>query len=158
MAVGISGNALSIITKLMHGKLDSVFVLTTLYILSGMSSAVLFMLDLELNHLTLPADRESWVYVIVHCAGQVIAVFTHFAAMHFGSPTSVAIALSSEILMRMICQYVLFPDLQPLKGGMGDIIGSILITIGIIVSHVRFQPSWFCGQGNNNEAGKKLIP
>ncbi len=100
------------------------------------------------------------MYVIVHCSGQVIAVFTHFAAMQFGSPTSVAITLSSEIPMRMVCQYILFRDLQPLKGGMGDIIGSVLITIGIVLPHVKLSSSPCCVHENKHdkEADTKLIP
>ena len=57
----------------------------------------------------------------------------HFVALNFGSAVVCSIAFNAEIPLRVIFQYVLVSNLQPIDGSVYDIIGASIVTVGILL-------------------------
>ncbi len=133
---GISTSITYAIMKLLSDKVNDIMVLSFWVSAVGMVLSLSLMCIFESDRLTFPIEKNTMLYVLIHVAVTGIGSFTKSAAIYFGSSMIVAIVCNSEIPLKMLCQYFVFPSLQPVDSSVSDAVGAIVITVGIFVACV----------------------
>ena len=136
VASGIIEMSIVTFTKLMEEHIRHVFILSFWCSITGLLVSVIFMLILELDKLTFPTDILNLLYLATHTICTGIACVIYFVALQFGSAIVCSIALNAEIPFRVLFQYVLAKNLQPIDGSVYDIIGAVIVTLGVVLPPV----------------------
>ena len=136
VASGIIEMTVVTFTKLMQDHLGHVFILSFWASISGLFVSLVFMFILELDRVTFPTDIMNILYLAGHTICTGIACVIFFVALQYGSAVVCSIALNAEIPFRVLFQYVLAKNLQPIDGSVYDIIGALIVTVGIVLPPV----------------------
>ena len=133
---GISTSVTYAIMKLLSDKVDDIMILSLWVSGVGMVLSLILMCIFESDRLSFPNEINKMFYLLIHVVVTGIGSFTKSAAIYCGSSTIVAIVCNSEIPLKMLCQYFVFSDLQPVDNSMSDVVGAIFITVGILIACV----------------------
>ena len=136
VASGIIEMTVVTFTKLMQDHLGHVFILSFWVSISGLFVSLVFMFILELDKVTFPTDIMNLLYLAAHTICTGIACVIYFVALQYGSAVVCSIALNAEIPFRVLFQYVLARNLQLIDGSVYDIIGALIVTVGIVLPPV----------------------
>ncbi len=128
---GIVSMALVIVTKKMKEDVENILVLPVWCNISGILGSLITMMALEFHRLSFPTNAKNIAYISIHSFSNILTTFSKFLAFSFGSAVISSITLNAELPMSILCQYVLFPGLQPLDGSLYDLVGTIMIIMGI---------------------------
>ncbi len=154
---GVFSMGLVIVTKKMQGDVENILVLPVWYNISGIVGSLIAMTVLERHHLAFPTDAKNIAYIFLHSSSNVVTTFSKFLAFSYGSSVVSSITLNAELPMSTLCQYILFPNLQPLGGSMYDLVGTIMITVGITLTPLFNLITYCkCKKAQDNEC-KSLI-
>ena len=124
----------SILTKKLQPEIEDIFILAVYYNLSGIVMALILMLITERNSMSFPDDAENITYFSIHTMSKLISSFSYQIALYFGSAVACTLTLNANLTLNALCEYVLFPSLQPLGGGNWvELTGIAVVTIGILV-------------------------
>ncbi len=99
---------------------------------SALVSSVL-MLVFEYHKITLPHKTEDIIYLTVHSLSAGIAYLLVYVTVLLLPLVTFSIVTTSAIPMEIVCQYVIVTHLQPIKPGYVDLLGAIVITVGLIL-------------------------
>ena len=119
-------------SAVMKDHVDHVLVVNFWYIVMSSLFSLIMMLALEYEKLTLPSQWDDIAFVTVHAITTGAGHLVWFAWIEFLSFIAIALFMNVEIPLKILCQYFLFPQLQPIQGGMFDFAGAIIITLGLI--------------------------
>ncbi len=113
-----------------------------------------------LEQLTFVSDIKAIFLIIAHAAAAGISIITSCLALERAPPLVVSLAYTCDLPLRTLMQYLVVPGFQPSGGGIFDIIGSAVVTIGLCMPGF-----WFLmdkrRQRKGGEGGEKeeeLIP
>ncbi len=95
--------------------------------------STILMLLLEHKVLTIPSKLDGLMFLILHTlsagTGQVLYIYI----VRLLSILAISIILYSEVPQRTLAQYLIVPDLQPIKGERFDLAGCIIIAVGLLL-------------------------
>ncbi len=109
------------------------------------------MLVFEHNKLALPAKQDDIIYFLIHILTAGGAQVFYVYLVRFLSVMVFSLVIYSEIPMKTISQYMIVPGLQPVKGGLYDLTGCLVITVGLVVP---FLPKSKCTEDDHKEIEK----
>ncbi len=115
----------------MNDYVDHVLVVNFWYIIMSSLFSFIMMLVLEYERLTLPFQWDDIAFVTAHAITTGVGHLFWFTWIEFLSFIAIALIMNAEIPLKILCQYFLFPQLQPIKGGIFDFTGAIIITLGL---------------------------
>ncbi len=119
-------------STIMKDQVDHVLVVNFWYIVMSSLFSLIMMLVLEYERLTLPSQWDDITFVTLHALTTGVGHLLWFAWIEFLSFIAIALIMNAEIPLKILCQYFLFPQLQPIKGGIFDFTGAIIITLGLV--------------------------
>ena len=73
------------------------------------------------------------LFTSLHTIFCAFMIATYFISISYGEVILVSIVITSDIPMRVFFQFVGFSDIQAVQTGWWDIMGAILVTIGVLV-------------------------
>ena len=119
--------------KMIQNDIENVLVLSFWFTLSGTVASSVIMIPLEWTRLAVPEDLENSLYLLGHVGTSSLAMVCYVVAM--GKLTSHLMSLfnSAQIPVNIFLQYIFFKHLQPMKCGLMEVIGAIIVTIGLSI-------------------------
>ncbi len=102
---GVSSCTYYTFIKLLSAKGISVMILSFWVSSAGLILSLGFMLVFELDKMTFPEAGDNLLYLSLHAVLSAIEPFPKNGAIYFGSASIVAIVCTSEIPLKMLCQY-----------------------------------------------------
>ncbi len=136
IASGLIEMVLVVVTKQMNDDVPNGVVLSLWNGIAGLVVSTVFMCCLELHKLTFPTDVENLLYLGGHTFCTAVACVTYFVALDYGSAIFCSIALNAEIPLRVLFEYVFATDIQPIDGNVLDVLGSVVVTLGVLLPAV----------------------
>ncbi len=136
IATGVAGAFSTVLMKLLKDHLKSPLVLSFWYLVSSLLISGILMVILERDSLAIPSEKNGWLFLMVHTLSTVVSHTMHVTSMYFASAIVCNITFNLELPLSILCQYVIFEHLQPIDGSLYDIIGGIIITLGISLPSV----------------------
>ncbi len=119
--------------KTIKDKTDNeLFIVFWLLLASAVFSTGL-MFIFEHHNLTLPCKLEDIIYLLVHCLSTGIAYILVNVTVLLVPLVTFGLVSTAVIPMDIVCQYVIVRQLQPITPGFTDLIGAILITVGLVL-------------------------
>ncbi len=100
-------------------------------ILSG-----IMMVIIEWHSMALPTQLDDTIYIVIHALTSGGGHLLWYALISFMSYLAISLFVNAEIPAKILCQYLIFPQLQPIRGSLFDFIGAIIITIGLFIPPV----------------------
>ncbi len=135
--IGGLGEAISFVSlKRIQDNVPSIHILTFWFTVLGIVSSIVAMLALEFNHLSMPQDWVNCLYLLGHVVMSSSAIIVYIVAMENSPVYITSIFINALIPIDMFLQYVCFPGLQPMKGSLYDMSGSVLVTLGLLIPPV----------------------
>ncbi len=131
---GMSSSIHNVLTKSLVDKVKDIMILSFFVSVIGVVLSITLMCIFEMEDINFPINNNKIIYLFVHAVLSGAESFTKSAAIYYGSSLIVAIVWNAEIPLKMICQHLLFSNLQPIKSSVSDIIGASVITLGISIS------------------------
>ncbi len=119
------------LTKGLREYVSHVLILGFWFALAGLALSIVLMLIFERKELTFPTDSTNLLYLGIHTFTTGFVCICYFVALDYGSAIVISIVHNSEIPMRLLFQYALARQFQPLDGSVWDIAGAIVVTISI---------------------------
>ena len=96
-----------------------------------LSSTLMFIFEHE--KINIPKKMDNLMLLLLHSfsagTGQVLYIYI----VRLLSILVISIILYSEVPLRTLTQYLIVPDLQPIKGQGFDLAGCIIITLGLVL-------------------------
>ncbi len=149
-------------SKTLYDQVEDVQVLNFWCITGSIALSVLLMIGFEYKKLTLPSKLDDILFLSTHILATGVGQVLNFALIELLSFITIGIVMNLEIPMSMLCQYtVLASNLQPIKGGMFDFIGTIIIIFGLLlppVGELWSLKSRQKSQGEDGEEETELLP
>ncbi len=140
------GEAVSVISlNCIQDNLENIHVLTFWFVVSGMVCSFPGMFAFEHEVLSFPTELSSGCYLAGHVVTSSLALLCYIVAMENLSASLMSILASAQIPVNVLLQYAFFTQLQPMHGGNFELIGSSIVTRGLII-----QPIMDLCQTNNN--------
>ncbi len=128
------GEAVSVIcVKLIQGNIHSVHVLTFWFVLSGFTCSLLGMFAFQHDILVMPANALDMAYILGMVTASSGALICYILAMGELSASLMSIFSCTEIIANVILEYCFFKALQPMDGGVTEIIGAVVVTFGLLI-------------------------
>ncbi len=126
--------AISIISlKHIQDDIKEVHIITFWMGVSGLVLTTVAIVVFELDDLDYPRDIPKAFYLV----GQAFAIACgqcfYVLAMEKTSAHLLSIILNGQIPTNMLFQYVIVKNFQPISGGLYDIIGAFIVTIGLVL-------------------------
>ena len=135
-ANGISSCIAMYCSTKMKDQVEDVLIFNFWYNLVSIIISGTMMLTVEWHHLTIPTRLDDIIYTVIHALTTASGQLLWFALISFISFLAITMFVNAETIVKILCQYFIFPELQPIKGGLFDFIGAIIITIGLIIPSV----------------------
>ena len=154
---GISTSIYYVMNKLLADKVNDIMVLSFMISIVGVLLSIGLMCIFEMKDITFPKDQYNLTYLTVHAVLSGAESFSKSAAIYFGSSLIVQIVCTAEVPLKLVCQYFLFPDLQPIESNVYDVIGATIITAGILLSCMLEAASFCNRESGEKEEGEKLL-
>ncbi len=120
----------------MKDHVEDVLIFNFWYNLVSIIISGTMMLTVEWHHLTIPTKLDDIIYTVIHALTTASGQLLWFALISFISFLAITMFVNGETIVKILCQYFIFPELQPIKGGLFDFVGAIIITIGLIIPSV----------------------
>ena len=117
-------------------KVTDVLIVDFWYLVISMIFSFIMMLTVEYDKLKLPDQSNDILYLVGYCLTAAYAHLAWFALIKFVSFLAVTLFLNGQIPAAILFQYVLFKKLQPIKSGPYGLVGSIVITVGLLIPPV----------------------
>ncbi len=117
----------------MKDKVNDVLIVDFWYLIISMIFSFIMMLTVEYDKLKLPDQSNDIFYLVSYCLTAGYAHLAWFALTKFISFLAITLFLNGEIPTAILFQYVLFKELQPIKSGFYGLVGSIVITVGLLI-------------------------
>ncbi len=114
-------------SKTLYDQVEDIQVLNFWCISGSTALSIVLMIGFEYKKLTLPSQLDDIMFLSTHVLTTGIGQVLNFALLELLSFIAIGIVINLEIPMGMLCQYILAPGLQPIKGGIFDLIGTIII-------------------------------
>ena len=126
--------AISIVSlKYIQDDIREVHIITFWMGVSGLVITAVAIVAFELDALNYPCDIPKALYLV----GQAFAVACgqcfYVLAMEKTSAYLLSIILNGQIPTNMLFQYIIVKNFQPISGGLYDIIGAFIVTIGLVL-------------------------
>ncbi len=102
----------------------------------SLALSVSLMVGFQYKRLTLPSQSDNMMYLSAYILTTGIGQVLNFVLLEYLSFIAIGIIINLEIPMGTLCQYVLATDLQPIKGGIFDLLGTIIIVFGLMLPAV----------------------
>ncbi len=120
-------------SSIMSKEVQDVLYINFWYLVMSNVVSIILMVIFEGDILALPTKSTDIIYVVVHGIASGLAHLALYALISFLSFIAITLFINAEILMKILCQYVMFPQLQPIQGGVFDLIGAIIIAIALVI-------------------------
>ena len=128
------GEAVSVVSlNIIQDNLPSIHVLTFWFLLSGIICSAAGMFVFERDTMTFPTEILSSCYLAGHVLTSSGALLCYIIAMETLSASLMSILASAQIPINVLIQYAFFKQLQPINGGILEIIGASIATMGLII-------------------------
>ena len=114
---GLSDTGKAILIKKLQPEVENIFTLEVYYNLTGILVSLILMLMIEFDRLSFPTDAENVIYFTIHATSKLITSFTLQLAYYYCSALICALTLNANLPLNALCEYGLFPSMQPLSGG-----------------------------------------
>ncbi len=115
------------------------------------------MLIFEYDELAIPTNNDDAMYFTIHIITAGVAQVLYVYLVKFLSLIAMSIIIYSEIPMKTLSQYLIVPELQPITGGIFDLAGCLIITVGLVIP---FIPALKCtneGQETAEESPEEKL-
>ena len=120
----------------MKDQVDDVLIINFWYFNMSVVFSLTMALTVEWNKLTVPTKLNDIIYLTAHALTTGGGTLVWFSLISFISYLAITLLLNAEIPVKILCQYLIFPQLQPIKGSSFDFSGAIIVTIGLIIPPV----------------------
>ena len=145
-------------SKTLNDHVEHVLVLDFWYLVGSIIFTSLLMLGLEHNRLTLPTQVDDIVFLTTHSLTTAVAHILNYVLLTLLPFIAIGILVNLEIPLAMLCQYVIVPQFQPIRGGVFDLCGTVLITAGLVLPSLGELWHWKCKQTEQDGEDSELIP
>ncbi len=145
-------------SKTLNDQVEDLQVLNFWYLTGSIVFTVLLMFGLEFHKLTLPTELDDIMLLTTHTLTTGIGHMSNFILLKLLSFIELGIIINVEIPMDMLAQYVIASNLQPIKGGMFDIVGTTVILAGLLLPPMGELWNLKCKQKDASEEDVKLLP
>ncbi len=159
---GISDVIYFYCSKTLKDQVDDILVLDFWYLWGSITFTVLSMVLFEKDRIALPTRLDDTMYLAAHSLTSGVAHMLNYVLLTLISFIAIGILVNLEIPLAMLCQYVIVPHFQPIRGGVFDLSGAIVITIGLLLPslgelwHLKCQQTQHREQdGEMDEHGNK---
>ncbi len=133
MLSGVSEAVSVVVQKYYEDEFSSVHILTFWSSLSGIVMSVFILLVFQYSYIAIPNDTETCFLVL----GQALVVGVGFTlyiiSMKVASTFVVSIFHNAHIPTAVLFETFWFGNLQPIRGSIYDLIGPIIVTIGLVI-------------------------
>ena len=128
------GEAVSVISlNSIQDDLENVHMLTFWFVLSGIICSLPGMFAFERELMSFPTELLNGCYLAGHIITSSLALLFYIVAMENLSASLMSILASAQIPVNVLLQYAFFTQLQPMKGGTSELIGAVVVTLGLII-------------------------
>ncbi len=122
--------------KSVQDDLDNIHVLTFWFTLTGTIASAIGSGLIEHSELSFPSDLNNGLYLLAHLGTSTCALVFYIIARKKLSAHITSIVYSSQIPVNVFLQYTLFKHLQPMDGGLLEIVGAGIVTVGLVIPPV----------------------
>ncbi len=120
-------------SSLMSKEVKDVLFINFWYLVMSNVVSFIMMAIFERDILALPTKSIDIVCIVVHGMSSGLAHLAFYALISFLSVIAITLFTNAEILIKIACQYIIFPQLQPIQGSVFDLIGAIIIAIALVI-------------------------
>ena len=147
-------------SKTLNDHVDHILILHFWYLIGSILFSSLLMIGFERNRMTLPTQVDDIAFLTTYSLASAIALILNIIILTLLSFLTIGIFLNLEIPLAMLCQYLIVPQIQPIRGGVFDLCGSVLITIGLMLPSLGELWQWKCKRTHeqDDEDHAELIP
>ncbi len=129
--------AVSIISlKYIQDDITEVHILTFWTAVAGIILSTAGMIVFEINKIDFPHNLTESLFLVGHGTAVAAGMFSWVAAMEKTSAHVISIVCNAQIPLNMVFQYVIVKHFQPISGGIYDIIGACVVTVGLVIPPV----------------------
>ncbi len=129
--------AVSIISlKYIQDDIPDVHILTFWMAVAGVIFSTAGMIVFEMNKIDFPHNLTETLFLVGHGTAVATGMFTWVAAMEKTSAHVISILCNAQIPLNMVFQYIIVQHFQPISGGIYDIIGACVVTVGLAMPPV----------------------
>ncbi len=153
---GISDVIYFYCSKTLKNKVEDILVLDFWYLWGSITFTSLFMVFFEKDRLSFPTKLDDIIYLATHSLTSGIAHMLNYVLLTLISFIAIGILVNLEIPLAMLCQYVIVPHFQPIKGGVFDLSGAVVITVGLLLPSLAELWYFKHQQTQPNEQEEKL--
>ncbi len=143
-------------STLIKKHVDDVLIINFWYIMMSTTFSFVMMFAVEYKRLTLPSQWDDIMFLMAHALSTGFGYLLWSALIVFLSFVAISLIMNFEIPVKMLCQYVIFPQLQPIKGGIYDCVGAVVITVGLLIPSVGELLEY--RQKKSDEMSEESIP
>ncbi len=119
--------------KTIKDKIENELFIPFWLLLTSAVFSIGLMFIFEHHKLALPCRTEDIIYLLVHALSTGIAYILLNVTVLLVPLVTFGLVTTAVIPMEIVCQYVIVTHLQPITTGLTDLIGAILITVGLIL-------------------------
>ncbi len=145
-------------STIMSKDVKDVLFINFWYLMMSNVVSLIMMAIFERDILSLPTKTIDIVYVVVHGLASGLGHLAWYALISFVSFIAITLFVNAEILMKILCQYAIFPHLQPIQRGLFDFIGAIIITIALIIPPVGDLWQYRTDKNNEQQEDSETVP
>ncbi len=139
--IGVSGcifcgiaEAVSIVSlKYIQHDIVEVHILTFWIAVSGLIFSTVVMVVFELGKVDYPRDIPKAFFLTGHALAVASGQCVYVLAIEKTSAHLISILLNGQIPTNMLFQYVIVRNFQPITGSLYDVIGALVVTLGLVL-------------------------